>query len=201
MAGLKFPTVEKEAALHDRVVGEDPVVPVDVFQSFMDPMCAALRHDLHCREEEAYDSAVDAVMSYLQNPRRYIKELGRLSTYLMEIAKRRAIDRLRSRTASDRREKEYGALLELRATNPKEEMNARVEARELWAKVEEVVPDRRDRRALQLMLAGEKSTDVLAKELGLINLPQSRRRQEVKRHRDRLLNVLKRLGDKYDKKN
>jgi RNA polymerase sigma-70 factor (ECF subfamily) len=117
----------------------------------------------------------------------------------MEIAKRRAIDRFRSQIASDRRENEYAALVELRSLNPKEEMNVGIEARELWGKVKEVVPDERDRRALQLILAGEGSSEVLAKELGLVNLSPTKRRQEVKRHRDRLLSVLKRLGEKHDK--
>ncbi len=200
MAKTKFPSVAKEAALHERVLAEDPVAPVDVFQDFMNPLCATLRHDLQCREEEAHDSAIDAVMSYLQNPTCYIRQLGRLSTYLMEIAKRRGIDRLRSRTASERREKEYAAVLELSATNPKEEMDVRIEARELWCKVEKAVPKERDRKVLQLILAGERSTDALAKELKLTDLPPDKRRQEVKRHRDRLLNVLKRVGDKHVKK-
>jgi len=69
-----------------------------------------------------------------------------------------------------------------------------VEARELWQKVERALQDERDRAALALILDGERSTEALAEALGLQGLPQLERQREVKRHRDRLVKVLERLG-------
>jgi RNA polymerase sigma-70 factor, ECF subfamily len=191
---VAFPGASEELALHERVLAGDPVVPVDVFQGLMEPLQKALRHDLRCTEDEAHDSSVDAILSYLEEPRRYDPNRGRLSTYLMDIAKKRAIDRLRSRTASAQRDENYAATVELDRSNPKEIMEAELEAQELWKRVEEVVPSDRDRQALKLILAGERSTAALAGALGVADLSPLEQRREVKQQRDRLMKILERLG-------
>jgi RNA polymerase sigma-70 factor (ECF subfamily) len=191
---VAFPPSADEVALHERVLAGDPVAPVDVFQGLMDPLAAVLRHDLPCTEDEAYDSGVDAVLAYLEEPARYDRNKGRLGTYLMDIAKKRAVDRLRSRQAAERRDDSFAATVELRRANPKELMEDEVEARELWQRVEEAVPGERDRRVLKLILAGERSTAALGEALGINGLSPFEQRREVKQHRDRLLKVLERLG-------
>jgi RNA polymerase sigma-70 factor (ECF subfamily) len=191
---VPFPVAADELALHERLLAGDPVAPVDVYQGFMDPISDALQRDLRCTEDDAHDSGVDAILGYLEAPARYDREKGRLSTYLMDIAKKRVIDRIRSRTASGRRDDGYAAVVELHSANPKEVMEAQVEAKELWQKVEAEVPDERDREAVKLILAGERSTDALAAALGLPALTPLEVRRQVKQHRDRLLKVLERLG-------
>ena len=195
-----FPAAAEELALHERVLTGDPVSPVDIFQRLMDPLVDALRHDLPCTEDEAYDSSVDAVLAYLEAPGRYDRNRGRLSTYVMDIAKKRSIDRIRSRTTSQRREDAYATAVEVHSANPKESMETTVEAQVLWQKVQNAVPNERDRRMLKLILAGERSTKEFAKVLGLRGLPPLDQRREVKQHRDRLLKVLERLGKRlgYD---
>src|SRR5437899_7055622 len=193
---MSFPPPATEQALHERVIAGDPVASADAYECFMDPLVAALRYDLGCTEDEAHDSAVDALLAYLENALEYKSDRGRLSSYLTDIAKKRAIDRLRSRTATVDREKAYAADVELRAANPKERMDEAVEVREAWRKVEDQVPSERDRRALRLILAGERSTGKLAEALELSDLPLTERRHAVKRHRDRLLKTLQRLGVK-----
>ena len=193
---MSFPPPATEQALHERVIAGDPVASADAYECFMDPLVAALRHDLGCTEDEAYDSAIDALLAYLESSSEYRSELGRLSSYLADIAKKKAIDRLRSRTATIRRQEAYAAGVELRASNPKERMEVAIEAREVWRKVEEQVPSERDRRALKVILSGERSTEELAEALELADLPQTERRRAVKRHRDRLLKTLERLGVK-----
>ncbi len=195
---MGFPAQADEVVLHERVLAGDPVAPVDVFQGLMEPLAEALRRDLPCTEDEVYDSGVDAVLAYLEEPGRYDRNRGRLSTYLMDIAKKRAIDRLRSRSAAERRDDTYAATVELRAPNPKDIMEAEVEAQELWQRVEETVPSERDRRALKLILAGERSTAALAVALGISGLSPLEQRREVKQHRDRLLKVLERLGSRLN---
>jgi RNA polymerase sigma-70 factor (ECF subfamily) len=66
----------------------------------------------------------------------------------------------------------------------------------LWQKIEQVVENERDRLALALILDGERSTDVLADALGIRVDTQLERQRAVKRHRDRLLKVLERLGER-----
>jgi RNA polymerase sigma-70 factor, ECF subfamily len=191
---MAFPPPTEELALHERVLSGDPVAPVDVFAALMDPLCSALRGDLPCRDDEAYDSAVDAVFGYLTNPAAFDRNRGRLSTYLMDIAKKRAIDRLRSRTAAERRNDDYAKVVELRTRNPKDILETEMLARELWPSVEAAVPSEQDRAFLKLYLGGERSTEAFGEVLGLTGLPRDEVRLKVKQHQDRLLKVLKRLG-------
>jgi len=191
---VTFPGRADEIALHERVLAGDPVAPVDVFKAWMDPLVNALRADLRCSDDEAYDSGIDAVLAYLEEPGKYDRGKGRLSSYVMDIAKKRAIDRLRTRTAAERRDDGYAAAVDLRTMNPKDVLEAEVEARELWQKVENAVPDERDRRMLKLILEGERSTDAFAEALELGVLSPLAQRRLVKQHRDRLMKVLERLG-------
>jgi len=191
---MRFPTPQNESDLHERVVAADPVASADLFASFMEPLVAAIRADLQCDQDTASDSAIDALFEYLHTPSAYKQSKGRLSTFITQIGKRRAIDRLRTRSAEARREEEFGAIVELRAPAPNEEMERSAEAQKLWEKIEEVVRDERDRAALALILDGERSTDELARALGIDGLAQLERQREVKRHRDRLMKVLDRLG-------
>lgn len=191
---MKFPAPAHELALHERVLAGDPIAPVDAFEEFMEPLVAALQHDLPCTEDEGYDSAIDALLAYLENSPKYDRDRGRLSSYLIDIAKKKAIDRLRSHTASTRREGEYATGVALQAANPKEKLGIEIEARQLWQKVEEEIPSESDRQALKLILSGERSPEVLAEALQLSNLQPGERRRRVKQHRDRLLKMLKTLG-------
>lgn len=191
---MGFPGTTDELALHERVLAGDSVAPVDVFQGLMDPLIKALRYDLPCTQDEAYDSGVDALLAYLEEPGRYNRDRGRLSTYLMDIAKKRAIDRLRSRSATERREHTYAATVELGRSNPKASVEQQIEAHELWQRVEEAVPSERDRRALKLILTGERSASALAEALDITGRSPLEQRREVKRHRDRLMRILERLG-------
>jgi RNA polymerase sigma-70 factor (ECF subfamily) len=193
---MAFPALAEELALHESVLAGDPVAPADVFEALMDPLCQALLYDLPCTEDEAYDSGIDAVFAYLEDPAAFDRDRGRLSSYVMDIAKKRAIDRLRSRTAAERRDDTYAKVVELRTANPKETIETEIQARELWRLVEEAVPSERDRQVLKFILAGERSTALFAEALGLTGLQLKEQRRKVKQHRDRLLKVLERLGAK-----
>src|SRR5262249_8411865 len=159
----------------------------------MDPLADTLRADRGCSEDDAHDSAVDAILAYLKEPARYHVRRGRLSSYLIDIAKKRAIDRLRSRTSTQRREEGYAAVVDLQAANRKEVMDVAIEAKELWQRVEAAVPDERDRQSIRLILAGERSTEVFAEALGLTGASALDVRRQVKQHRDRLVKTLERL--------
>jgi RNA polymerase sigma-70 factor (ECF subfamily) len=195
---MQFPSSKVEITLHERVLAADPVAPADLFAALVEPLMSAIRKDLRCDAENARDSAIDTLFDYLQSPSRYKPDKGRLCTYLMQVAKHKAIDRIRARSAEARREHEFGSLVEVREPAPNEEMERSAEAQELWHKIEQVVQDERDRLALALILDGERSADALAEALGIQGLAQLQRRREVKRHRDRLLKTLERLGARLD---
>jgi hypothetical protein len=65
---MTFPSPAEELVLHKRVLAEDPLAPADVFQALMGPLSEALRRDLPCTDDEAYDSGIDAVFAYLEAP-------------------------------------------------------------------------------------------------------------------------------------
>lgn len=195
---MAFPTQEDELALHERVVAGDPVAPADAYRAFMDPLVNAVMRDIRrtddAAREIANESATEALLAYLGQAGRYDREKGRLSSYLMGIAKKKALDRIRADTAREIREKKWAELVALGRVNPKDKMEAAVEDQELWDKVAEAVPSESDRFVLTLILSGERSTEVLAEALGLTDLPLGEQRRRVKQHRDRLLKTLERLG-------
>ena len=193
---MAFPNAEMERVLHGRMVAHDALAPADVYQLIMPALVQTLRHDLPCLDHEAHDGATDAILSYMQDPAAYVPDRGRLSTFLMQIAKRRVIDRIRSRTADERRGREYSNVVELRASAPNEVMEVEAETDQIWRRIVIEVPEERDRRALRLILDGESSTEALAQALELEPAPPAERRHLVKQHRDRLTKALERLGRK-----
>lgn len=193
---MQFPSSEVEITLHERVLGADPIVPADLFAELIEPLMGAIRHDLGCDPECASDSAIDALFNYLNSPGTYRQEKGRLCTFLVQIAKHKAIDRIRARSAEARREREFGSVVAVREIAPNEQMERSAEAQELWQRIEQIVQDDRDQLALALILDGERSTETLAEALGIQAPTQLERQREVKRHRDRLLKILERLGAK-----
>jgi RNA polymerase sigma-70 factor (ECF subfamily) len=193
---MGFPPLGVELAVHSRVLAEDPVASVDAFQLFVEPLATVLQHNPGCTPDEAHDSAIDALLAYLDAPAVFDPVRARLCTFLADIGRKRAIDRLRARRSREKREEEFHAVVELRSSTPKQEMETRIEVASLWSKVEQALPDNADRHALRLILDGERSTAVLAQALCLTSMAPDEQRGEVKRHRDRLLKALERLGDR-----
>jgi hypothetical protein len=62
-----------------------------------------------------------------------------------------------------------------------------------FAEVREALPDEKDRRAVLLLMEGERSTDAFARVWGLEELPPDDRFAEVKRNKDRIKVRLRRL--------
>jgi RNA polymerase sigma-70 factor (ECF subfamily) len=113
---------------------------------------------------------------------------------LTHVAKKRAVDRHRSTAARIQREKNFADVFELRARAPNEVLEVSVEARRVMERLIHSRLDPKDRELLQLILLGERSTRRLAEALGLGPMPEDELRREVKRHRDRLMKLLERLG-------
>ena len=193
---MLFPNSEIESALCRRILAGDPVAPADLFAHFVEPLMSAIRHDLRCDAENARDSSIDALFDYLHSPSAYSPNRGRLCTFLTQIAKHKAVDRIRARSAEVRREQEFSSLVEVRESAPNDKMERSVEAGKLWRMIEQVIEDEQDRLAIALILDGERSTEALANTLGIQAATPLERRREVKRHRDRLMKIVERLGEK-----
>ncbi|WP_163865023.1 sigma-70 family RNA polymerase sigma factor [Myxococcus eversor] len=191
---MPYPSRAEEDALHAKVLQGDVATPVFVLRAFMDSIIHVVTREMPCQREDAHDAAVDAVFDYLKNPERFDPLRSRLSTYLTQAAKKGVLDQHRSTKKRGLRERKYAGEFELTLRPPNEAMEATVEARRLVERMERSGLSPRDQQFLRLVLQGESSTERLAEALSLGLLPEDERRRQVKRHRDRLMKRLQRLG-------
>lgn len=191
---MRVPSRAEELALHNRVLQGSRVATVDVFKTYM-PLLRRelLRKEARGQKDDARDSATDALFAYLKKPERFAPAQGRLFTYLLHIARRRAVDRHRKRTTLQRHDDEFAEVVELQAPSPNEEMERHAEVSLILKRLEKLDLSQRDLATLLLICQGERSTLRLAEALGLRELPEEELRREVKRHRDRLMKRLERL--------
>lgn len=193
---MRHPSPEEEMLLHQRLLEHDPLAYYDVFPMYMERIAKKLEgagYDV----DVARDAALETVLAYRKNPERYDSRKVHLFTYIMGVARHKAVDRWRSVQARAQREKKQGDVELLRRT-PKdqvEQMETYVRVRQLVDLLEKgEVLNERDQAILRLFLMGEGSTEEVAKVLRLPPMPKQERQSEAKRHRDRLLKRLARFG-------
>lgn len=193
-------TREEEKALHERVLRRkgDPMASVDVFMIYMDLLARALERSFKDSDEHMrYDALSDVLWSYLGHPERYDPGRGApLSLYLLKAARYRMVDKLRTGRTSALRDEKFATAVELGARTPKDEMEDSVEAKRAWEQLmkEGKLKDPRDEEAIRLILAGERSTDVLARIWGVTSSSRDEMQKKVKQKRDRVMKLLKRSG-------
>jgi RNA polymerase sigma-70 factor (ECF subfamily) len=197
---MRNPSEEEEMVLHQRLLENDPLAYLDVFPMYMERLAKkleAIGYDV----DVARDAALDAVLAYRKRPERYDPQKVHLFTYIMGVAKHKAVDRWRSVQAQAQREKKQGDV-ELLLRTPKDQ----VERMETYVRVRQLVDllekgevlNERDKSMLRLFLIGESSTEEVAKVLGLPPMSKEDRQLEVKRHQDRLMKRLERKFRKED---
>lgn len=193
---MRHRSPEEEMLLHQRLLERDPLAYGEVFSMYMERLAKKLK-DLGFDVDVARDAALEAVLAYREKPERYDPRKVHLFTYIMAVAKNKAVDRLRSIRAEGQREKKR-ADVELLLRTPKDEM----EKVETYVRVKQLVDlleeggrlNERDQAILRLVLIGEKSTEEVAKVLRLPPMSKEDQQLEAKRHRDRLMKLLERLG-------
>jgi len=165
-----------------------------VFRVYLDPLIQTLCRIRRLSREEARDALVDVVLSYLTHPGRFDPRKGRLHSYLTQAAVKKTTDTYRREEARQRREQKFGGVFELLARTPNDSLEITVEARLFMERIDRAGLPEKDRAFLKLVLQGERSTHILAEAIGLPPAPEADHRREVKRHRDRLMKFLGRLG-------
>lgn len=197
---MRHPSPEEEMLLHQRLLEHEPLAYFDVFPMYMERLAKQLEK-IGYDVDVARDAALEAVLAYREKPERYDRRKVHLFTYVMVMARNKAIDRWRSSQARAQREKKQGDV-ELLLRTPKdsmEQMETYVRVRQLVDLLEEGgMLDERDRAVLRLFLIDEKSTEEVAKALELPPMSKEDRQSEAKRHRDRLMKLLERFGKKED---
>lgn len=193
---MRHPSLEEEMVLHQRLLEHDPLAYCDVFTMYMERIAKKLErigYDI----DVARDAAIDAVMAYREKPERYDPRKVHLFTYVMGVARHKAVDRWRSVQARAQREEKQGDVELLRRT-PKDQ----VEKMETYVRVGQLVAllevgevlNERDQAILRLFLIGEGSTKELAKVLRLPPMSKEDRQSKAKQLRDRLMKRLARFG-------
>jgi len=193
---MRNPSPEEEMVLHQRLLEHDPLAYFDVFSMYMERLAKKLG-GIGYDVDVARDAALDAVLAYRERPERYDPRKVHLFTYIMGVAKHKAVDRWRSVQAQAQRDKKQGDV-ELLLRTPKDQ----VERMETYVRVRQLVDllekgevlNERDQAMLRLFLIGEGSTEEVAKVLRLPPMPKEDRQLEAKRHRDRLMKLLERFG-------
>jgi RNA polymerase sigma-70 factor (ECF subfamily) len=193
---MRHPSPEEEMVLHQRLLEHDPLAYFDVFPMYMERIAKKLER-IGYDVDVARDAALDAVLAYRKTPERYDPRKVHLFTYIMGVAKHKAVDKWRSVRAQAQRDKKQGDV-ELLLRTPKdqvEKMETYVRVRQLVDLLEEgEVLNERDQAILRLFLIGEGSTEEVAKVLRLPPMSKEDRQLEAKRHRDRLMKLLERFG-------
>lgn len=191
--------VEREVQdrLHADVCRGDPTASARLFEALLEPLIGALRHRWSDEREaeRVRDFAIDSIMNYLENPAKYDPSKASLLTFLRMDAHgdlANGYQRLRrERAGRDNSDVELADLL--RNSSIDEYPSDRDPAEMSLTEVRDVLPDERDRRAVLLLMDGERSTESYAKVWHLEGLPPDVRSAEVKRNKDRVKARLRRL--------
>ncbi len=195
---------DEELALHQRLLDGDPAAPNDCVALCFPIVYAALaRRRIEVRDPHLVEEAAgSALLDYVRRPESYRPERGPLLGFLTMAADRD----LKNALARERRHRLRAVPLAdvehaLPGGNEVQEADeielppgvTRAQAlAELWRRVK----DPRDRRVLELMMVDEvRENAVYARLLGITHLDHEQRDREVKRVKDRLKKVVRRLGE------
>lgn len=183
--------------LHADVCAGDPTAWSRAFTTLLDSLVDWLGFrwpDLR-DSERLHDFAVDSIMSYLRAPDRYDPAQSSLLSYLRMDAHRDLLnehDRLeRARQAERQVGVEVGDLARKGTTD--DHPSDREPPSMTLAQIREAFPDERDRRAVLLLIADERSTETFAEVWDVADLPPDERFAVVKRNKDRVKARIRRL--------
>jgi RNA polymerase sigma-70 factor (ECF subfamily) len=204
----EFPSPEEGLGFHVRLCSADATATADVCRAYLAPLLAWLATTFPRFEDALQATAAgDALMDYVQHPRRYDPERLDLGAYL-RMAARGDLRNARCREQRHQGRRVPFSVVELdedtgnisgREEDPALAAERREEAERgqaLLRSVREQLTEG-DRRVLDLMLQGERSTAVHAEALGLTALPVAEQEREVKRAKDRVTKRLQRGGREH----
>jgi RNA polymerase sigma-70 factor, ECF subfamily len=203
-------------AAHDRLIAGDRVASEELAGLLLDPLVARLKRRWPRWEhtDVLYDAAVDVMLSYLEAPERYSPSTGPLLRWLEVAAhgdltntyrsgrQRQAIELVPLSTIGDPQRRSED-LLDTATVTPigrvrlaPDPANAeRLDGLGAWRRIRQACPDERERELIwACWVEGERSTEELAKILGVEHLPVDQRRLRVKNARDVARRKLQRLG-------
>ena len=198
--------MEFDHRIHKRLLSRDPIAPAELAGAYLELLARRLRSLFPNLKDKnlLWDAAVDAVLGYAEHPERFKPGRSSLWGYLVMAARGDLLNAL----ARERRQARREAPLELVedpavARNLIEKEDGRAEVLEaseklqsLYPRIRKIVSDPKDLKIVDLMIQGERKTEAYAAALGVVHLPEDKKRRVVKQHKDRLKKRLQRLGVK-----
>lgn len=195
-----MPSEEWYRQIHARLLAGDPVASTELAEAAWKRLVEKIekRHPRLKDSDFLRDAATDALISYIKNPSQFDPAKQSLFGFLIMAAEGDLRNALAKAARRKRREIAV-ADVELASAGGKGRaeapgMDARLEAEQLRDEIRELFKDPRDRRALELLIDGERSTRAFARVWGLEGLPAKEQAREVKRHKDRVKKMLQRYG-------
>jgi RNA polymerase sigma-70 factor, ECF subfamily len=199
-------TQQEALALHQRLLARDPTASNDLADAYLETLAVWLGEtDAAAPEDARMEAAEDAILSLIRNPESYSPERQTLEVYLRMSARGDLRNLLRKERRHSKGQTPWTGVelspdagkylgrnedpaLSLRIADEKQSIASAIPD-SIRRKLSET-----DQNALELIVHNERRTSVFAELYGLAHLPAREQRSEVKRHKDRLKNMLKRAG-------
>jgi RNA polymerase sigma-70 factor (ECF subfamily) len=185
--------------LHGRLLAGDPIASTELAEVIWASLVREMerRYPQLKQSEHLRDAASDALISYIKNPAQFDPTKRGLPGYLIMAAAgdlRNALAKVSRRKLREVTTED----VELRRAAGKEREKRYLDVRtgplETVAALTKLFKDPKDRQALELIVQGERSTEVFAKVWDLDSLSTKERARHVKRNKDRIKKMLRRHG-------
>jgi DNA-directed RNA polymerase specialized sigma24 family protein len=199
---------ERQAEFHERIVEQEPTAFAELCQGALPHLVAFLRREFSGQDPHLHETvAIDLLLDYQRRPEQYDPQKLSLLAYLRMAARRDMLNAIDKQT---RRQRKLASLddplVELQAGG----RNNIQEAFELdeWLQqhtdlsLQEILErlsaelDETDERVLLLMLEGVRETARYADVMGLEWADAESQRRDVKRAKDRVMQKLRRFGER-----
>ena len=186
--------------LHNRLMSDDPVVTEQMFRILASELEGHLRMQFRSLgvgvDPDIYLSAVfDALTDYFKNPGKYNPDKRGLMGYLKMASRRDMQNLLRkeSRHAAGRVSLEGVEFRQSDGNDVSERVAEDIDGRRMIEDLRQGMTSE-ERAIFELMLDGERSTEVAADAMNIGHLPPGEQAREVKRVKDRIKKRIQRRG-------
>jgi RNA polymerase sigma-70 factor, ECF subfamily len=194
--------------LHQRLIQGDPLAPAELVETFIEELARRVRARAGPLNDDTLvrDAATDAMLAYLQQPQKVDLTKSGLLTYLTMSAYRDLLNMLARESRRKKREvplEDVEHTLSVGNNTMEDDVLEKYGVFTFEGKasllqwVAEEFPDPVDRQLLDLMLSGERKTAAYSAMLGIQDSKPEEQRRIVKRHKDRLIKRLQRLGGRF----
>lgn len=193
--------------VHQRLLQGDPIASADAAELLLDPVVARLKRKWPgpAYSDACHDAAVDVLVMYFTDPSRYQPAQSSLVGWLVMQAHGDLLNDYASKPKQFERlwlvesalpvDPNTGEAPRVGDQVPSFDSLPEVDGSAVLAAVRDAFPNECDRQLIWLMcIEGSHSTEEAAKVLGLGGLSSAERTAEVKRHKDRVMRRLRRLG-------